>query len=164
MYTCTSSSFEGIVASMSPEDSWVAKWQRISNLVKGCYAISVQVRDMPNDGDVEGLLVDIRYPASLSYSPGKAAHSSDPGSPIARHHVPVARHEYRGLRQLEIRRVSRCRELRLLRLLNSELIAFSRPGFLYIAIAFLDFPHHSIVCTCLVYLTKSFSFQRFRVE
>jgi len=42
VYTCTSSSFEGIVASMSPEDSWVAKWQRIGNLVKGCYAISVQ--------------------------------------------------------------------------------------------------------------------------
>jgi len=42
VYNCTSSSFEGVVSSMSPEDSWVAKWQRISNLVKGCYAISVQ--------------------------------------------------------------------------------------------------------------------------
>jgi len=42
VYTCTSSSFEGVVAMMSPEDSWVAKWQRIGNLVKGCYAISVQ--------------------------------------------------------------------------------------------------------------------------
>merc|ERR1712142_116887 len=42
VYTCTSSSFEGVVAMMSPDDSWVAKWQRIGNLVKGCYAISVQ--------------------------------------------------------------------------------------------------------------------------
>lgn len=26
---------------MTPEDSWVARWQRIDTLVRGCYAISV---------------------------------------------------------------------------------------------------------------------------
>ncbi|XP_062341320.1 transcription elongation factor SPT4 isoform X2 [Osmerus eperlanus] len=30
VYECTSSSFDGVIAMMSPEDSWVAKWQRIS--------------------------------------------------------------------------------------------------------------------------------------
>ncbi|CAB1353085.1 unnamed protein product [Coregonus sp. 'balchen'] len=29
VYECTSSSFDGVIAQMSPEDSWVAKWQRI---------------------------------------------------------------------------------------------------------------------------------------
>ncbi|TMS14565.1 Transcription elongation factor SPT4 [Larimichthys crocea] len=29
VYECTSSSFDGVIAMMSPEDSWVAKWQRI---------------------------------------------------------------------------------------------------------------------------------------
>ncbi|XP_068601106.1 transcription elongation factor SPT4 isoform X2 [Brachionichthys hirsutus] len=28
VYECTSSSFDGVIAMMSPEDSWVAKWQR----------------------------------------------------------------------------------------------------------------------------------------
>ncbi|ELT94209.1 hypothetical protein CAPTEDRAFT_157886 [Capitella teleta] len=41
VYECTSSSFEGIVSLMSPDDSWVAKWQRINRCVKGCYAVSV---------------------------------------------------------------------------------------------------------------------------
>lgn len=44
VYECTSSSFDGIVAMMSPEDSWVSKWQRINRYVKGCYAISVTGR------------------------------------------------------------------------------------------------------------------------
>ncbi|PIK60562.1 putative transcription elongation factor SPT4-A [Apostichopus japonicus] len=38
---CTSSSFDGMIALMTPEDSWVAKWQRTSRCTKGCYAISV---------------------------------------------------------------------------------------------------------------------------
>nr|CAG4636731.1 EOG090X0NWO [Eubosmina coregoni]SVE70230.1 EOG090X0NWO [Eubosmina coregoni] len=44
MYDCTSSNFDGIIALMSPEDSWVAKWQRINRKVKGCYAVSVSGR------------------------------------------------------------------------------------------------------------------------
>lgn len=38
---CTSSNFEGMIALMQPEESWVAKWQRILHLSKGMYAISV---------------------------------------------------------------------------------------------------------------------------
>jgi transcription elongation factor SPT4 len=38
---CTSSNFDGLIAMMAPEDSWVAKWQRIRNLKRGCYAVSV---------------------------------------------------------------------------------------------------------------------------
>ncbi|GFO34802.1 transcription elongation factor spt4 [Plakobranchus ocellatus] len=41
VYECTSANFEGLIAMMSPEDSWVAKWQRIERMVKGCYAVSV---------------------------------------------------------------------------------------------------------------------------
>lgn len=32
VYDCTSSNFDGLIAVMSPEDSWVCKWQRISKL------------------------------------------------------------------------------------------------------------------------------------
>ncbi|CAH1377454.1 unnamed protein product [Tenebrio molitor] len=30
VYDCTSSNFDGMIAAMSPDDSWVCKWQRIS--------------------------------------------------------------------------------------------------------------------------------------
>lgn len=41
VYDCTSANFDGMIAMMNPEDSWVAKWQRINSLSKGMYAISV---------------------------------------------------------------------------------------------------------------------------
>lgn len=41
VYDCTSNNFEGMIALMAPEESWVAKWQRISHFVKGMYAVSV---------------------------------------------------------------------------------------------------------------------------
>ncbi|KAG8590075.1 hypothetical protein GDO81_006625 [Engystomops pustulosus] len=44
VYDCTSSSFDGIVAMMSPDDSWVSKWQRITNFKPGVYAVSVTGR------------------------------------------------------------------------------------------------------------------------
>ncbi|BES95992.1 Transcription elongation factor [Nesidiocoris tenuis] len=44
VYECTSSNFDGMIALMSPEDSWAAKWQRINRLNKGIYAISVAGR------------------------------------------------------------------------------------------------------------------------
>uniref|UniRef100_A0A3P9NQH6 SPT4 homolog, DSIF elongation factor subunit n=2 Tax=Poeciliinae TaxID=586240 RepID=A0A3P9NQH6_POERE len=47
VYECTSSSFDGVVAMMSPEDSWVAKWQRIGNCKPGVYAVSVTGRLPP---------------------------------------------------------------------------------------------------------------------
>ena len=55
VYDCTSSNFDGMVASCKPDDSWVCKWQRISKFKPGVYAISVSgrlpqqiVRDMVN--------------------------------------------------------------------------------------------------------------------
>ncbi|MEE6468992.1 hypothetical protein FKM82_008456 [Ascaphus truei] len=44
VYDCTSSSFDGIVSMMSPDDSWVSKWQRITNFKPGVYAVSVTGR------------------------------------------------------------------------------------------------------------------------
>ncbi|XP_012665827.1 transcription elongation factor SPT4-A-like [Otolemur garnettii] len=41
VYDCTSSSFDGIIAMMSLEDSWVPKWQRVSNFKPGVSAVSV---------------------------------------------------------------------------------------------------------------------------
>lgn len=41
VFECTSSNFEGMIALMQPEESWVAKWQRIAHHVKGMYAVSV---------------------------------------------------------------------------------------------------------------------------
>ncbi|XP_050310539.1 transcription elongation factor SPT4-like [Anthonomus grandis grandis] len=41
VYDCTSQNFDGMVAMMAPEDSWVAKWQRITKMCKGMYALSV---------------------------------------------------------------------------------------------------------------------------
>ncbi|CAF1022484.1 unnamed protein product [Brachionus calyciflorus] len=44
---CTSANFDGMIAMMDPQDSWVAKWQRIDHQVRGMYAISVS-GDLPN--------------------------------------------------------------------------------------------------------------------
>ncbi|XP_069470943.1 transcription elongation factor SPT4 [Ambystoma mexicanum] len=44
VYECTSSSFDGVVAMMTFEDSWVARWQRISTFKPGVYAVSVTGR------------------------------------------------------------------------------------------------------------------------
>uniref|UniRef100_H2ZEU0 Transcription elongation factor SPT4 n=1 Tax=Ciona savignyi TaxID=51511 RepID=H2ZEU0_CIOSA len=44
VYDCTSSSFDGLISMMAPDESWVAKWQRIKKFKPGCYAISVTGR------------------------------------------------------------------------------------------------------------------------
>ncbi|XP_067938243.1 transcription elongation factor SPT4-like [Watersipora subatra] len=56
---CTSQNFDGMTALMSPDDSWVAKWQRINRCVPGVYALSVSgklpnslVRDLRSKGVV----------------------------------------------------------------------------------------------------------------
>jgi len=48
VYDCTSSNFEGMVGLTKPEDSWVAKWQRIGRFKRGVYAISVTGRLPPS--------------------------------------------------------------------------------------------------------------------
>lgn len=58
VYECTSSSFDGLIALMSSEESWVAKWQRLNNCVKGCYAISVTGKlpaNVVNDLQIKGV-------------------------------------------------------------------------------------------------------------
>ncbi|XP_043471978.1 transcription elongation factor SPT4 [Leptopilina heterotoma] len=54
---CTSGNFDGMIAVMCPEDSWVSKWQRISKFTKGVYALSVSgtlpreaIKDMRSQG------------------------------------------------------------------------------------------------------------------
>ncbi|XP_025093012.1 transcription elongation factor SPT4-like [Pomacea canaliculata] len=54
VYDCTSSNFDGLIGLMSPEDSWVAKWQKTERMVKGCYAVSVTGRLPP------GVVRDLR--------------------------------------------------------------------------------------------------------
>lgn len=38
---CTTAVFSGMIALCNPEDSWVARWQRMEKRVKGMYAIDV---------------------------------------------------------------------------------------------------------------------------
>ncbi|CAD6199254.1 unnamed protein product [Caenorhabditis auriculariae] len=40
LYDCTSTNFDGMIAAMHPEDSWVCKWQKVNRKKKGIYAIS----------------------------------------------------------------------------------------------------------------------------
>ncbi|KAF7313414.1 Transcription elongation factor SPT4 [Mycena chlorophos] len=41
---CTTSYFDGIIAVIDPENSWVSKWQRTSKYVRGMYAARVKGR------------------------------------------------------------------------------------------------------------------------
>uniref|UniRef100_A0A8R1HWL0 Transcription elongation factor SPT4 n=1 Tax=Caenorhabditis japonica TaxID=281687 RepID=A0A8R1HWL0_CAEJA len=41
VYDCTSANYDGMIAAMSNDDSWVCKWQKMTRKVKGMYAISV---------------------------------------------------------------------------------------------------------------------------
>ncbi|KZV82263.1 transcription elongation factor SPT4 [Exidia glandulosa HHB12029] len=41
---CTSSSYDGVIAVMNPEESWVARWQRTSKYVRGMYAVRISGR------------------------------------------------------------------------------------------------------------------------
>uniref|UniRef100_A0A7N4P541 Spt4/RpoE2 zinc finger domain-containing protein n=1 Tax=Sarcophilus harrisii TaxID=9305 RepID=A0A7N4P541_SARHA len=59
VYDCTSSSFDGIIAMMSPKNSWVSKWQQVSTFKPGVYAMSVTgclppgiVRELKSQGVV----------------------------------------------------------------------------------------------------------------
>jgi transcription elongation factor SPT4 len=44
IFDCTSKHFEGLVALMTPDKSWVARWQRIDQFQKGLYAVIVRGR------------------------------------------------------------------------------------------------------------------------
>jgi len=38
---CTSANFDGFIAVVDPEESWVCKWQQIKTRIPGLYAVSV---------------------------------------------------------------------------------------------------------------------------
>ncbi|KAJ7229091.1 transcription elongation factor SPT4 [Mycena pura] len=57
---CTTTSFDGLIAVIDPEKSWVAKWQRTSKYVRGLYAIRVRGR-VPEDVEHELENRGIRY-------------------------------------------------------------------------------------------------------
>ncbi|XP_022668008.1 transcription elongation factor SPT4-A-like [Varroa jacobsoni] len=44
VHHCTSTQFDGLIALLHPEDSWVAKWQRMAQRLPGIYAVSVTGR------------------------------------------------------------------------------------------------------------------------
>ncbi len=62
VYECTSSNFDGILSMMQPEDSWVAKWQKIQRKAKGIYAISVS-------GELSDMIVRDLKDLGISYRP-----------------------------------------------------------------------------------------------
>ena len=39
--SCTTSNFSGMITLCQPDDSWVARWQKLSKRVRGMYAIDV---------------------------------------------------------------------------------------------------------------------------
>ncbi|RSH81192.1 transcription elongation factor spt4 [Apiotrichum porosum] len=41
---CTSTIYDGMIAMMEPEESWVARWQRIDKKKRGLYAVRVTGR------------------------------------------------------------------------------------------------------------------------
>ncbi|KAL2916059.1 transcription elongation factor spt4 [Polyrhizophydium stewartii] len=45
---CTSGQYDGLVAMMRPDASWVARWQRVDKFHKGLYAVRVTGR-LPQD-------------------------------------------------------------------------------------------------------------------
>jgi len=57
---CTSSNFEGMIALIDPQTSWVGKWQRVSNYVRGIYAARVS-GPLPDDVADELAARDITY-------------------------------------------------------------------------------------------------------
>ncbi|THV00545.1 transcription initiation protein spt4 [Dendrothele bispora CBS 962.96] len=64
--TCTSTYFEGMIAGIDPENSWVLRWQRTSKYVRGMYAVRVRGR-VPEDVEAELESRGIKYrPRDLS--------------------------------------------------------------------------------------------------
>lgn len=45
---CTTKTFSGLIALCQPDDSWVARWQRLSKRCRGMYAIDVS-GELPNE-------------------------------------------------------------------------------------------------------------------
>ncbi|ETW84402.1 hypothetical protein HETIRDRAFT_123985 [Heterobasidion irregulare TC 32-1] len=57
---CTTTYYDGIIAVIDPETSWVARWQRTSKYVRGIYAVRVKGR-IPEDVEAELESRGIKY-------------------------------------------------------------------------------------------------------
>jgi len=57
---CTTTHFDGSIAVVDPEKSWVARWQRTNKYVRGVYAITVKGR-IPDDVEQELESQGIKY-------------------------------------------------------------------------------------------------------
>ncbi|RDB15458.1 Transcription elongation factor SPT4 [Hypsizygus marmoreus] len=58
--SCTTTYFDGVIAVIDPENSWVARWQRTSKYVRGMYAVRVKGR-IPEDVEAELESRGIKY-------------------------------------------------------------------------------------------------------
>ncbi|CCD66087.1 Transcription elongation factor SPT4 [Caenorhabditis elegans] len=68
VYDCTSANYDGMIAAMSNNESWVCKWQKMQRKVKGMYAISVS-GVLPNNIVSELKSLGVRYkPNQRDYS------------------------------------------------------------------------------------------------
>ncbi|CAB3403069.1 unnamed protein product [Caenorhabditis bovis] len=63
VYDCTSSNFDGMIAAMHNEESWVCKWQKIHRKAKGMYAISVS-------GSLPSSVISDLKSMGIRYKPG----------------------------------------------------------------------------------------------
>ena len=81
VYDCTSSNFEGMIASCKPEDSWVCKWQRISKFTKG-------VGLKHDDGRLDDGVAGVRHLCA-----GQAAPVHSEGAEECWHHLQEQGHQ-----------------------------------------------------------------------
>jgi len=57
---CTTLYYDGVIAVIDPEKSWVARWQRTSKYVRGMYAVRVKGH-IPEDVEAELESRGIKY-------------------------------------------------------------------------------------------------------
>ncbi|KAK9897606.1 transcription initiation Spt4 [Cystobasidium minutum MCA 4210] len=59
---CTTSAYDGLIAMVNPQDSWVARYQRIDKLAPGVYAVHVT-------GTLPEHVVDDLEASGITYRP-----------------------------------------------------------------------------------------------
>lgn len=63
--SCTTTNFSGMIALCQPEDSWVARWQRITERQRGMYAIDVHGK-LPS-----GIIQDLKHLNVIDTKPSR---------------------------------------------------------------------------------------------
>ncbi|KAJ3505688.1 hypothetical protein NLJ89_g7286 [Agrocybe chaxingu] len=58
--SCTTTQFDGVIAVVDPDNSWVARWQRTAKYVRGMYAVRVTGR-IPEEVEDELTSRGIKY-------------------------------------------------------------------------------------------------------